>query len=72
MHFDTLAQRDLGIMKLPRKGKLSFYSEANKTFIKKIYVAWQKTGHSRRRRRKLAVKRHFDLLINLARWIQQL
>ena len=34
-HFDTLAQRDLGIMKLPRKGKLSFYSEANKTFIKK-------------------------------------
>ena len=45
-------------MKLPRSGKLSFYSEANKTFVdisnmgkkyihvawlKKVYLAWQKT-----------------------------
>ena len=31
-----------------------------------------KKGQLRRRRRKLAVKRHLDLLIDLPRWIQQL
>ena len=49
MHFDTLPQRHLGIMKLLRNGQISFYSEANRTFVdicsmgkKYIHVAWLK------------------------------